>query len=311
MEEKIGGVVLNYDYYNGQDLYSDGDEMEECILGIVKSETGYEYYHPEYKHWPVMYHLTRQRENITVPMDICPKDEVLEIGSGMGAITGALARRAGRVECIELSKRRSLVNAYRHRDYDNIHITVGNFQDIVIEKKYDVITLIGVLEYAYHYINSKSPYEDFVDKMAKCLKPNGKLYVAIENKLGLKYFAGYHEDHLGYPFVGLEGYNKQDKVRTFTRSELQNLLKNNGFSNVQFYYPFPDYKLPSVIYHESVFDVTDIEFPEDSNYDMPIIHNFNMNRVFAGLKGTDERKILSNSFLVEAIKRTIDEKIID
>lgn len=303
MEEKIGGVVLNYDYYCGQDLYNDGDAVEERILEIVKQESGYEYYHPDYRYWAVMYHLSRQRENIVEPIELGKDDEVLEIGSGMGAITGALARRCKQVDCIELSKRRSLVNAYRHRDADNIRITVGNFQDIPIEKKYDVITLIGVLEYAYHYMDSDTPYEDFVKKMATCLKPNGKLYIAIENKLGLKYFAGYHEDHLGAPYVGLEGYEKKDKVRTFTRSELQELLEDNGFTGLEFYYPFPDYKLPTVIYHESQIEAADIEFLEKSNFDIPVWQNFNMNRVFEKLKGTEERKMLANSFFVEAIKR--------
>lgn len=303
MEERIGKVLLNYKYYSGSDLYSDGDEMENKILDIVKSESGYEYVHPDYQHWAVMYHLTRQRENIVAPMELSKDDEVLEIGAGMGAITGALARQCKKVDCIELSKRRSLVNAYRHRDMDNIEIFVGNFQDIQIEKKYDVITLIGVLEYAYHYMDSDTPYEDFVQKMASCLKPGGKLYVAIENKLGLKYFAGYHEDHLGKPFVGIEGYKKSDKVRTFTRSELKNLLETNGFADAVFYYPFPDYKLPTVIYNEEMMETADIQFAEDSNYDMVVLHNFNMNKVFAGLKGTEERKIFANSFLVEAVKR--------
>lgn len=302
MEERIGNVVLNYKYYSGKDLYNDGDDVENKILDIVKSEKGYEFVHPDYEYWPVMYHLTRQRENIVEPMVLSKEDEVLEIGAGMGAITGALASRCKCVDCIELSKRRSLVNAYRHQDMDNIQIMVGNFQDVEIEKKYDVVTLIGVLEYAYHYVDSDTPYEDFVKKMASCLKPGGRLYVAIENKLGLKYFVGYHEDHIGKPFVGIEGYKKSDKVRTFTRSELKNLLETGGFKDTVFYYPFPDYKLPTVIYDEDTMENGTVEFPEESNFDKSVIHNFNMNKVFAGLKGTEERKMLANSFLVEAIK---------
>lgn len=53
-------------------------------------------------------------------MDISKNDSVLEIGSGCGAITKALAREARDVTCIDLSKRRSLINAYKNRDNDNI-----------------------------------------------------------------------------------------------------------------------------------------------------------------------------------------------
>ena len=55
---------------------------------------------------------------------------MLEIGSGCGAITGILAKKAGEVTCIELSKMRSTINAFRNRDWENVRILVGNFQDI-------------------------------------------------------------------------------------------------------------------------------------------------------------------------------------
>ncbi|MCI6432058.1 MAG: class I SAM-dependent methyltransferase [Lachnospiraceae bacterium] len=302
MIEKIGNVSVNYDFYSGEDLYSDGDEMENKILQIVKNESGYEYCHEKYNEWPVLYHLTRQRENIVEPMDIQYSDEILEIGSGMGAVTGALARKGKSVDCIELSKRRSMVNAYRHKDMDNIQIYVGNFQDIVLEKKYDVITLIGVLEYGYHYIKGQCPYEDFIKKTASMLKPGGRLYIAIENKLGMKYFAGYSEDHLWKPFVGIEGYSKKDKVKTFSKEQIEKLLLENGYKTLYFYYPFPDYKLPTVIYSDDNIENVKMGFPEQSNYDTPVIQMFRMNEAFESLRGSSERKMLSNSFLVEAKK---------
>lgn len=33
--ENIGKVIMNYDYYSGTDLYSDGD-VEDTLLEIVK-----------------------------------------------------------------------------------------------------------------------------------------------------------------------------------------------------------------------------------------------------------------------------------
>lgn len=302
MIEKVGGVTLNYEYYSGTDLYSDGADVENHILDIVKNETGYEYAHPEFGNWVILYHLSRQRENIIAPMDIKAGDEVLEIGAGMGAVTGAVARRAKKVECIELSKQRSLVNAYRHKDMDNIEIFVGNFQDIVIEKKYDVITLVGVLEYGFHYIDSDTPYEDFIKKVSKCLKPGGKLYIAIENKLGIKYLAGYHEDHLGKPYIGIEGYQKEDKVKTFSKSQLEQLLLGNGFSSTYFYYPFPDYKLPTVIYSDDTILSQTIDYANQSNYDMNVTTTFDQLKAMQSLAGAEEVKMLANSFLVEASK---------
>ena len=34
MMEKIGNVVMNYDYYSGTDLYSDGD-IEDTLLDLA------------------------------------------------------------------------------------------------------------------------------------------------------------------------------------------------------------------------------------------------------------------------------------
>ena len=56
--------------------------------------------------------------------------KVLEIGSGCGAITDKLSEKAGKVTCVDLSAKRSMINAYRNQDRDNIEIYVGNFNDI-------------------------------------------------------------------------------------------------------------------------------------------------------------------------------------
>lgn len=298
-EEMIGGVRLNYEYYGGKDLYSDGEDVENEILQIVSTKKESEY-GGEFKSWPFLYHLTRQRENIVLPMEISKEDEVLEIGAGMGAVTGAFARRAKSVDCIELSRKRSLINATRHQDLDNIEIYVGNFQDIRIEKKYDIVMLIGVLEYAWHYVGGEDPYRSFLKKAAGCLRDGGRIYIAIENKLGMKYFAGSHEDHLGRAYAGIEGYRREDQMRTFTKSELTELLETSGFGKLSWFYPFPDYKLPTLILSEESIRTADLDFPEISNYDLKDLRMFSQREAFAGLKGTAERELFANSFLVSA-----------
>lgn len=304
--EEIGNVKLNYRYYTGEDIYNEGDEEEELILQTVKKSVDYQD-HLEVilqdHRWPVLYQLSKQRENIIEPMDIKKSDVVLEIGAGMGAVTGAIARRCKKVECIELSKRRSLANAYRNREYNNIEICVANFQDVPLDQKYDVVTLIGVLEYAQHYINSETPYEDFIEKIAKILNVGGRLYIAIENKLGLKYFAGCAEDHLGKPFVGIEGYGKTDNVKTFSRSQLISLLMNHGFQSPYFYYPYPDYKLPLEIYSDDNLPTENFQFPSETNYDLPRLRIFDESKVIRSLAGTEELKMLANSFLIEAVRK--------
>ena len=237
--EAIGNVVLNYRYYSGKDLYSDG-AAEDVLLDLVRNNPESDYPHiiQNTRSWPIMYHLSHVRENICSWIPMKKSDHVLEIGSGCGAVTGCLARMAGHVTCIELSKKRSMINAVRHKSYDNIEIMVGNFEDIEpdLTEKYDYITLIGVLEYAESYINSKDPYRDILTRVRRHLKDDGMLIIAIENQLGLKYFAGCKEDHTGGFFDGIEGYPNTVGIRTFTKNGLNGLLKESGYFT-RFYYP--------------------------------------------------------------------------
>ena len=301
MQEEIGEVKIDYTFYSGQDLYSDGD-IEDVILDIVKHDDSYRYTDSRFDNWAILYHLSRQRENIVEPMDIKKTDTLLEIGAGMGAVTGALAQKAKKVTCIDLSKRRSLVNAYRHRNMDNIEIIVGNFEDVELSEKYDVVTLIGVLEYAGYYVDAVKADELFLNKIRGLMKPNGKLYIAIENRLGMKYFAGYNEDHLCKPFVGIEGY-KESKIKTYSYSELMHLLKKSGFENIQFEFPFPDYKLAQVIYDEHSVKDCEIDFSKENNFDASVTETFDQLEAFKSLRGSEEVKYFANSFLVEAINK--------
>ena len=129
---------------------------------------------------------------------------------------------------------------------------VGNFNVVAekMEERFDYVTLIGVLEYAKSYIGKDNPYPEYLEKINRLLKPGGKILIAIENRLGLKYFAGCREDHVGREFVGIEGYPGIDFVETFSKPELEQILQENGFSKFKFYYPYPDYKFPAVIYSD-------------------------------------------------------------
>lgn len=120
---------------------------------------------------------------------------ILEIGAGCGALTGLLCERASKVVAVELTKRRAEVNFQRHQHYDNLEIVVCDFQSIPSKWKYDYIIINGVLEYAAYMVKSSQPYEDFLKISADHMNAKGRMLLAIENRLGLKYFSGAKEDH--------------------------------------------------------------------------------------------------------------------
>ena len=145
--EKIGQVLLDDTLYPGKDLYTDG-AIEDEMLEIARNyrEEEWNQVIAERASWPILYHFSHIRENILSWLPFTGEENVLEIGSGCGAVTGALCKKAKQVTCIELSKKRSHINAWRHRNCDNLKILMGNFQDVekTLTEKYDYITLIGV-----------------------------------------------------------------------------------------------------------------------------------------------------------------------
>ncbi|MEJ5170355.1 MAG: hypothetical protein WHU10_05155, partial [Fimbriimonadales bacterium] len=77
--------------------------------------------------------------------------------------------------------------------------------------------------------------------------PGGAVAVAIENRNGLKYWAGAPEDHSSRAFDGIVGYPHHDSARTFSRQVLLRLFRSAGLRHVDEFYPWPDYKMPSVV----------------------------------------------------------------
>lgn len=250
---KIGRVNIRQFLKDTDREYSDGD-TEDVLLELFKSPNA------EAKRlrmlasspeWGILYHIAYARENLLNWYDFSKGSTVLEVGAGCGAITSALLNMDLKVDALDISLRRSLINAYRHRNQAGLNVIIGNVENYQSEDKYDYVTSIGVLEYSGQFINDESPYLAFLKLLREQLKPNGKLILAIENKFGIKYWAGAKEDHTGLLFDSIEGYPDNKGICTFGKHELATLLERAGYKDIIFYYPFPDYKLPVDIYSDS------------------------------------------------------------
>ncbi len=301
MTEQIGKITLDYTHYPGEDLYCDG-EIEEELLEIAKTYGAAELQGviEERNKWPVLYHFSHIRENIVdwLPMDKSMK--VLEVGSGCGAITGKLSEKCGEVTCIDLSRQRSRINAYRHMECDNVTIHVGNFRDIEpgLPCDYDYVCLIGVFEYGQSYIDTETPFHDFFRIVNRHVKAGGRLVIAIENQFGMKYWAGCREDHLGSFFSSIEGYPEGGGVRTFSRRGLERILQECGQEQYSFYYPYPDYKFMNTLFSDerlpAVGELTD----NLRNFDRDRLLLFDEKNAFDAVIREGMFPFYSNSFLV-------------
>lgn len=291
---------FNLDYYKGSDLYSDGD-VENTILEIVKNNTDFTDILHTTDNWAILYHLTPIRKNLLDWYSFDKSKTLLEIGGGCGAFSGMFAKKLNKVTVVELSKRRAEIIFNRHKNYNNLEIIAGNLNDVVFEEKFDYVTLIGVLEYAGKFTEGNTPFKTFLENAKSYLKPNGKLLIAIENKFGMKYWAGAREDHTGRFFDSIEDYPNDKGIQTFGKNELDELIKSIGFKETNFYYPMPDYKLPKIIYSDDylpkIDDLFDIYSP---NYDQDRVVLFNEKEAFKNIIKNNQFAFFANSFLVEA-----------
>ncbi len=290
---------LNLEFYKGSDLYSDGD-IENTILDIVQTHTDFTEILHATDDWAVMYHLTPVRQNLLSWYNFDKAANLLEIGGGCGAFSGLFAQKLRDVKVVELSKRRAEIIYNRHKNYDNLEIIVGNLNDISFDEKFDYVTLIGVLEYAGKFTEGNTPFKTFLENAKSYLKPNGKLFIAIENKFGMKYWSGAREDHTGRLFDSIEGYPNDKGIQTFGKNELEKLILSTGFRCLDFYYPMPDYKLPKIVYSDDYLpemdDLFDIYSP---NFDQDRVVLFNEREAFKNVIKNGQFPFFANSFLVE------------
>lgn len=283
--------------------YSDGLTIENKLLKIAKSRKQLS----SNDEWPVIYHFSKHRENILNWYPFKKNCSILEIGSGCGALTNLLSRRALKVDSIELELSRAKINCERNINTNNINIIVDNIKNIE-SKKYDYVVIIGVLEYASRYYHSSN--NSFVDLLSNCksfLKKDGIILLAIENRFGLKYFSGYKEDHLNARFVGINGYRNND-VKTFTRVELEEICKKAKLKIKKWYYPFPDYKFPFEIFTDkSINRIIPMSSSLPIDFDQRCF--FDVDDVYRSLMNENICQHFANSFLLEinnASKENID-----
>lgn len=322
LNEQGFGLFENYKnlYTKGeQDIsYSDG-EIERNILTVLKDLPSnkiekFKVLEEGIIDWPSEYHLSWVRQNILKPINFNKEETILELGGGTGILSEFIAGKVAQLITIEGTLLRGMDIATRCSSFDNLDIIVANFLELDLleifgEKSFDKIILIGVLEYVPKYAGNShvDPVDKLLEDCRKLLKDGGEIVIGIENKIGLKYLLGWEEDHLGVAHYGTQSLYQEKEVMTFTKKELILKLEKASFLSNDFYYPFPDYKLPKTIIKESpeIYKgeipnlmaslLYDIKFKNYSKNNDPNLHE---GRVLDNFIRNGSLGDISNSFLI-------------
>jgi precorrin-6B methylase 2 len=290
-------------------VYADGGEQRLLELFAAGNELRLAKERQAPSSWALHYHLSAGRANVLKFLKLEQKDsiEILELGAGCGAVTEYLVGLGPRVTvtAIEGAKARAEVIKLRCKDAPNLKVVNTNICDYAQSATYDLVLVIGVLEYSGKYVSGGDPYASFLKHAASFLKPHGRLVVAIENQVGHKYLAGYAEDHYAMPFEGVGNYPHYYGVRTFTKFDLARLLESAGLPRQEWFYPFPDYKIPDVVLTDAAlktpgFDWCSLmEFPtKDLNWSGKPC--FSEKEFMSAISKNVDPSVFMNSFIVVA-----------
>jgi ubiquinone/menaquinone biosynthesis C-methylase UbiE len=132
----------------------------------------------------------------------------LDIGSGLGNISENLSFIFENVysmeavkERIEFQKRR-----FKHSKRTNISISRGNVLSLPFKDNFfDFVVCNGVLEWMGMMNTQQNPREiqlAFLKELRRVVKDTGRIYIGIENRLGLNFILG-EKDHSGIPYTSL------------------------------------------------------------------------------------------------------------
>ena len=208
-------------------------------------------------------------------LDDLTLDSCLDLGSGWGSLSVRLSHFFRHVWSLDGTwPRLRFQQAYaERRGARNLRLVRGNLFPLPFpDQSFDLVVANGVLEWV-GLVNLDRPVTElqtaFLQEIHRVLKPNGVLYIGVENRFGFGNFAG-SRDHSGLPYSALlprrlaslavrwfrRPYPDDTTVyrtasrwrdyRTYTYSlrGYRQLLRRAGFAAISFAWAWPSYNLP-------------------------------------------------------------------
>lgn len=284
-------------------ILEDVQQHNEIELQRIARESG---------DWERLFHLSDNRANVVQWLEVAPESCALEIGAQAGAISAVIAPKYDRYVALDIAE--DMNRAFEARkSCTGIEYVLDNICNYAVchQGEFDDIYMIGCLADAMEYIAHGSAVNDNLTDAQDCaiklietaksmLKPNGRLIIAAENKLGMKYWSGCQEENNGGYYINIENYPNGEMRRTFSKKELTSILEKCDLRKLDWYYPYPDLYFAKSIYSD--------EYLPQAGELLDNINNYNKDRYLFFDEGKAYNSIIeeglysefANSFLIIA-----------
>lgn len=167
------------------------------------------------------------------------------------------------------------------------------------QESYDIIVAVDVLEYA-------KDAAALLCQIRRLLKPDGKLLLAADNRLGIRYFCGDQDFFTNKNYDSIEDYRhllawerESMKGRTYAKAEISRFLEKAGFSGHRFFSVFPRISNPQLLLAEDYVpnEALDIRiFPEYNSPDTVFLME---EELYPSLMDNHILHAMANGFFVE------------
>jgi 2-polyprenyl-3-methyl-5-hydroxy-6-metoxy-1,4-benzoquinol methylase len=206
-------------------------------------------------------------------------ETVVDLGCMWGALSIPLAKQASYVLGVDQTLESLKFTEARadEENLENIDFICGNLRELDLPKdSFDVAVVNGVLEWIpeiepivvneFVHKNKKRDAEgnpgkmqyDFLRNIYSGLKPNGRIFLAIENRYDYKMFFGQKDPHTGTylttitprwlaNIISILFKRRGYRPWIYSFKEIEYLLNNAGFNKVKLYACWPDYRFPEHI----------------------------------------------------------------
>ena len=289
--------------------YRKNEELKNMILEAL--EKGKDVFSIPDEEQIVFNNFIDARENLLNWYPFKEGSDALELGAGMGALTGVLCRYCGSVTAFEHSSQEAEIIKQRYKHLNNLQVVSGDLNAGTFTQKFDYIIMADFPEGLGTSMDMS--YVELFDMVRSFLKENGILLLAVDNCYGMKFWCGAAEDHTGLPFGNFMGQgdnagvsqNTIGKAYAFSKYFLQKMLERNGFSQVRWYYPLPNYKFPMTIFSDEYLptkeDIETIKFDYIEGSQLIADEK----KVYIDVVNSGVFPFFANSFLLEATRNEL------
>lgn len=242
--------------------YTDlGSEQEQAVLSDLKSRPWRDVVRDRFESsQPWLYRIITSPRRIAC-LDLLTIENghrVLDVGSGWGQISIPLSRICEVHALDQTVPRLRILREIARQEQAPLHYHCGDIRTYPFrDQSFDCIILNGVLEYLARGA-AESPFDaqlSAIRRIRRLLKPDGRLFIAIENAIGLKYVLGTPDDHSGLPGTSIQ-FDPPAELpgHTWALDQYLDMFGQAGFAVEKSVACFPDYKLV-----DQVIDVENID----------------------------------------------------